>query len=137
MKKFFGILIPSMIILIIGVLLILSYFSGGKGIGCDANNEDAVQAGKKYFQQLINQIEAYKQKNAKYPERLDNINQDFIGKGKSFPQPNITGATAYFYPDSSKFRVEFTFKPDYLCPIPLSQSRQCTYYSENRDWKCS
>ena len=143
MKKLFGVAAPILIIAVVVGLLLLAYANDRKGYGCSLENEPGAQIGMQYFQTLIEQIEQYKAEHGKYPENLENINQDTIGKGKSFPHKNITGASVNLRPDKNYFKVEFTFKNDYVCL--LGQPRRCTYANsvywggkdtERGSWKC-
>lgn len=132
MKKVLGIMIPLAIILIIGGLLALSYSTGGKGIGCDPKSEQGVQAGEKDSQLFIDAFERYKSIHGKYPRTLEALGKIEL---KSYSNSNITGISPYFASDEY-YRVIFTFKPDFICPIPFGQARECTYYSETKQWRC-
>ena len=134
MKKIFGIAIPLIILTIILGLLGLAYSAGREGLGCDLANEPGVQAGKKYFQQFIDQMDQYKLSNGKYPKSYKDLGNSIFDDGIGYPNPNITGVSGNIDSYQGSFSITFTFKPVYLCP--LGQMRKCTYYSERKDWSC-
>ena len=134
MKKLFGIIVPLIILVSVLGLLVFAYSNGRKGLGCDSDKEPAVSAGKQYVQQLIDQIERYKTIHGKYPENYQDLGESILDNGKGYPNPNITGLSGDIKPDLNYFRITFTFKNDYVCP--LGQARKCTYRSENEEWFC-